>query len=235
MKYVALEEVDSTNDYIKRNINTLEHLTIVSTRFQTGGKGRNGHVWQSEKNKSILMSILLKEYLEPQKVQQLTQVIALAIIEALKTYDIQAQIKWPNDIYVEGLKICGILVESIYHDTLQGVVIGVGLNVNSYGQYQSMANYKGRQYDNKEIMVRILTQFLLYYKIYLQGSYPHILQRVNRLSYLKGKQIEYQEYGFVYFEQLNEDGTITIKDSNGKFHNIYCNEVSLHNKEKIGV
>lgn len=230
MKYIELDEVDSTNEYSKRNINTLEHLTIVRTNFQSKGKGRSDHLWDSHKKDNLLMSILLKEFNDSSKVHQITQVIAIAIIEALKTYDINASIKWPNDIYVKDLKICGILVETVYMDTLQGVIIGVGLNVNSKGQYQSMANCKGKQFDINEIMVRILTQFLIYYKIYLQGSYFHILDKVNRVSYLKDKKVDYLTYGEVTFEKLNDDGTITIKDSNNNAHYIYCNEISLHKK-----
>lgn len=230
MKYIELDEVDSTNEYIKRNINTLEHLTIVRAEYQSKGKGRSNHIWDSKKNNNLLMSILLKEFNDSSKVHQVTQIISIAVIKALKSYDIDALIKWPNDIYVNDLKICGILVEAMYTDCLQGVVIGVGLNVNSKDQYQSMANCKGKQFDINEIMVRILTQFLIYYKIYLQGSYFHILDKVNQVSYLKDKKIEYLNYGVVTFEQLNDNGTITIKDSKNKTHYIHCNEISLHKK-----
>lgn len=231
MKYIELDEVDSTNEYIKRNINTLEHLTIVRAEYQSKGKGRSNHIWDSHKTDNLLMSILLKDFNDSSKVHQLTQIIAVAIMEALKSYDISASIKWPNDIYVKDLKICGILVEATYTDCLQGVIIGVGLNVNSKDQYQSMANCKGKQFDINEIMVRILTQFLIYYKIYLQGSYFHILDKANRASYLQGKKVDYLNYGEVTFETLNEDGTITIKDSKGIEHYVHCNEISLHNKK----
>lgn len=232
MKYIELDEVDSTNEYIKRNVESLEHLTIVRTSFQSKGKGRSDHLWDSQKNENLLMSILLKEFSDSSKVHQVTQIIAVAIVKALKSYDIDAFIKWPNDIYVEDLKICGILVEAMYDSSLQGVIIGMGLNVNSQGIYQSMANCKGKQFDIHEVMVRILTQFLIYYKVYLQDSYFHILDKANELSYLKDKKVTYQEYGEVVFERLNEDGTITIRDSKDRSYSIHCNEVTLH-KQKI--
>lgn len=234
MKYVELDEIDSSNEYIKRNINTLEHLSIVRCHYQIGGKGRNGHGWKSHKGNDLLMSILLKEFDDPTKVHQITQVIALAIVEALKSYDVYASIKWPNDIYVGDLKICGILVETVYDPDFKGVIIGVGLNINSTGEYQSMANCRGRTFPINEVMVRILTQFLLYYKIYLQGSYRYILEKANQFSFLKGKWIAYREYGLVTFQSLNEDGTLTIKDMQDNEYRILCNEISLH-REKITI
>lgn len=234
MKYIELEEVDSTNEYIKRNIDTLEHLTIIRCAYQSKGKGRSDHQWDSKKNDNLLMSILLKQFKDSTKVHQVTQIIAVAIVKALKSYNIDALIKWPNDIYVNDLKICGILVEAVYDTTLQGVIIGMGLNVNSQGMYQSMANCKGKHFDINEIMVRILTQFIIYYKIYLQDSYFHILDKANELSYLKDKKVKYQAYGEVVFKRLNEDGTVTIKDHKDRCYNIHCNEITLHN-EKIKV
>lgn len=234
MKYIELDEVDSSNEFVKRNINTLEHLSIVRSHYQFAGKGRNGHDWKSHRGDDLLMSILLKEFAEPAKVQQITQVIALAVIEALKTYDIYASIKWPNDIYVGDLKICGILVEAVYDPDFKGVIIGTGLNINSTGEYQSMANCRGKMFSINEVMIRILTQFLLYYKIYLQGSYHFILDKANTMSYLKGKWIMYKNYGLVTFDCLNEDGTLTIRDTQDYTYQILCNEISLHH-EKVSL
>ena len=77
------------------------------------------------------MSILVKDFKKPQDLHKMTQLVACSVAGLLDRYGIKAKIKWPNDIYVDDLKICGILVEAIYQTDLEGVVVGVGLNVNS--------------------------------------------------------------------------------------------------------
>lgn len=62
MSYIELDEVDSTNDYVKRNLNKLPNLSVVRCNYQTNGRGRNGHVWQSKNGDDLLMSILVKDF-----------------------------------------------------------------------------------------------------------------------------------------------------------------------------
>ena len=175
MSYIELDEVDSTNDYVKRNLNKLPNLSVVRCNYQTNGRGRNGHVWQSKNGDDLLMSIL---------------VVACSVAGLLDRYGIKAKIKWPNDIYVDDLKICGILVEAIYQTDLEGVVVGVGLNVNSInGDYASMKMKTGQTYQVKSLMIAMLTYFKIYYSLYQQGSYDKILDYANDIAYLKDKQI----------------------------------------------
>lgn len=229
MNYIELDEIDSTNEYVKRNINDLTHFSIVRCNFQTNGRGRSNHVWQSSKDNNLLMSILLKDFNNPTKLHQLTQVIACSIIKVLKAHQIDGLIKWPNDIYVNNLKICGILIEAIYEgNNLQGVIIGVGLNINEISEiFQSMRMVTGKKYDIKIIMDEVIECFKEYYLVYCKGEYKDILQRANKLSYLSDRLINYDKYGLVKFEQLNEDGTITIKDSKNRCYQIFINEISL--------
>ena len=212
MSYIELDEVDSTNDYVKRNLNKLPNLSVVRCNYQTNGRGRNGHVWQSKNGDDLLMSILVKDFKKPQDL-----------------HGIKAKIKWPNDIYVDDLKICGILVEAIYQTDLEGVVVGVGLNVNSInGDYASMKMKTGQTYQVKSLMIAMLTYFKIYYSLYQQGSYDKILDYANDIAYLKDKQVEFQDYGLVTFTKLNENGTVNFVDSNHREHNILINEISLH-------
>lgn len=231
MNYIELDEVDSTNDYVKINLEQLPNFCVVKCNYQTAGRGRNGHVWQSRKGQDLLMSILIKDFYDPQDLHKMTQVAAFSVVELLERYGIKAKIKWPNDVYVGDLKICGILVEAIYQDGLKGVVIGIGLNVNSIsGEYTSMKMKMGQDYLIKPIMIAMLTYFKIYYSLYQQGCYDQILDNVNNISYLKNKRVKYKDYGLVTFTRLNEDGTVDFIDSNYQRYRILINEVSLHEK-----
>lgn len=231
MNYIELDEVDSTNEYVKRNIDKLPDFSVVRCNHQTAGHGRNGHIWESKKGQDLLMSILIKEFKNPQDLYKLAQIASCSVVELLDRYGIEGKIKWPNDIYVDDLKIYGILVEALHQDESDAVVIGIGLNVNSIsGEYASMKMKMGQNYLIKPIMITILTYFKIYYNLYQQDCYDQILDHANDISYLKNKRVQFQDYGLVTFTKLNEDGTVDFVDSNYQKYKISVNDISLHRK-----
>ena len=231
MNYIELDEVDSTNEYVKRNIDKLPDFSVVRCNHQTAGHGRNGHIWESQKGQDLLMSILIKEFKNPQDLYKLAQIASCSVVELLDRYGIEGKIKWPNDIYVDDLKFCGILVEALHQDESDAVVIGIGLNVNSIsGEYASMKMKMGQNYLIKPIMITILTYFKIYYNLYQQDCYDQILDHANDISYLKNKRVPFQDYGLVTFTKLNEDGTVDFVDSNYQKYKISVNDISLHRK-----
>jgi biotin transport system substrate-specific component/BirA family biotin operon repressor/biotin-[acetyl-CoA-carboxylase] ligase len=129
MNYIYIPIIDSTQNYIKNNLDILPDLTWVCSGFQTNGKGQFDRTWQSEDNKNVLCSVLLKkrQYVFSEHIQIKTSSI---IIEILKSYGIEAYYKEPNDIYVSNKKICGILVETKVYEASMDIIIGIGLNVN---------------------------------------------------------------------------------------------------------
>ena len=108
------------------------HGTVVVADKQNAGRGRRGKGWQSPAGKDIYFTILLKPDFSSEHMSGLTLVMALAVAQAVSAMcEVEAGIKWPNDIVVNGKKICGILTEmSIEHDYVKYIVIGVGINVN---------------------------------------------------------------------------------------------------------
>lgn len=231
MSYIELDTVNSTNDYIKENIDRLNNLSVVRCNYQTNGKGRNGHVWQSKPGEDLLMSILVNDFKNPQDLHKMTQIAACSVVGLLERYGIKAKIKWPNDVFVDDLKICGILVETIFESELKGIIVGIGLNVNSIsGSFASMKMKTGQEYHVKSLMIAMLTYFNIYYNLYRQGGYDKILEYANDIAYLKDKKVDFEDYGLVTFTSLNEDGTVDFVDSNNIKYNRLINEISLHNK-----
>lgn len=110
-----------------------EHGTLVVAGRQEAGKGRRGRNWSSPANTGIFMTLILKPELESQNASMLTLVTALAVAKAIKREtDLAAEIKWPNDIVLNGKKICGILTEmSAQIDYVNHIVIGIGINVHN--------------------------------------------------------------------------------------------------------
>lgn len=139
---IWLNSVDSTNDEAKRRIPELDNLAVLSAVSQTKGHGQRSNTWLSEPGKNLLMSIVLKyaphgestsDSLAVQAYDQqvISQITSLALVDLLAAHEIEAKIKWPNDIYVGNKKICGILIENtVLGKWMTSSIIGIGLNVN---------------------------------------------------------------------------------------------------------
>lgn len=132
--------VDSTNTKAKQlaeQENT--HGLLVIAEQQEMGKGRRGKTWSSQKGMGIWMSLIVKPKIKPVSASMLTLIAALAVTKAIRQIEgekenkhfLDAKIKWPNDIVVNGKKVCGILTEmSSELDYINHIVIGIGINAN---------------------------------------------------------------------------------------------------------
>ena len=130
-KVIHLDTVGSTNDYAKEIGNKVSGGTLIISEQQTKGKGRLGRVWKSKSGDGIWMSLIIKPKIEPYKAPFLTLVAGASVVKALSNLDVEASIKWPNDIIVHNKKICGILTElSAEMERVNYVVIGIGINTN---------------------------------------------------------------------------------------------------------
>lgn len=129
-----ISKADSSNSEVKRRISELDNLSVLSVMEQTAGRGQQGNTWISNPGENLTFSILLKDEegrFTADEGYAISQIAALSIVDLLAMYGIVSKIKWPNDIYVNDRKICGILIEN----TLRGrclaqSITGIGLNVN---------------------------------------------------------------------------------------------------------
>ena len=160
--YTLLEfdEIESTQDLLKKHYRTLPNFTIIRTNHQLHGRGQFERIWDDEPNKNILMSILLKN-IDIHMINDIKDKIVLTLIDTLSSYGVQASFKAPNDLYVQHNKICGILIETKTGNLiLDYAIIGIGLNVNqiSFGAYHatSIAKILGKEVILKDVFIRLL-------------------------------------------------------------------------------
>ena len=127
-----MEEVDSTNAYIMRNVGALEAPVMVLAHTQTAGQGQRGNSWEAEPGKNLTFSIFFRPVELPPMAQfAMSEAVALAVVDFLAVHGIEAKVKWPNDIYFDDKKICGILIRhSVMGGAVSYSVIGVGIDVN---------------------------------------------------------------------------------------------------------
>lgn len=168
MKLIKLDAIDSTNDFLKAlsNQDELENFTVVTAKNQTKGKGQMGARWESESDKNLIMSVLVKYFLfNNEQIFNLSLVISLSVIKVLKLYNItELAIKWPNDIMSGNKKIGGILIENtIKSDGKIVSVVGLGLNVNQTNfndlpNASSLKSISGIEFDKETLLIFIIDE-----------------------------------------------------------------------------
>ena len=173
---------------------------IVVTDFQTQGKGQRGSLWLSEKGKNLLFSLLLKpHFLKATDVYLLNIIIGLAIrstlVELVRGGDIC--LKWPNDVYVDGNKIAGILIEtSLQRNSIQDAVVGIGLNVNQSHFSNLLATslkiITGKTFNLYEVLEKILVQIEDYYHLLRAEEKGKILHEYHKAMLWKGELHTFQ-------------------------------------------
>ena len=138
----VLPSVGSTNSMLidSASLGSIDGKVLLA-EVQTGGRGRRGRSWYTPFGRNIALSVGVRLNRDPQSVGALSLAIGLAVVGALKRIGIShAQVKWPNDVVVDGGKICGILVELIHGRRPVDVVIGVGINVGARSSVESIVD-----------------------------------------------------------------------------------------------
>ena len=148
------DTLDSTNEQVRRQIDSLDNLSVVSALSQTAGRGQRGNTWSSATGENLTFSILLRfttgdpdprfssfPFLRAIDQFVISEIATLSVVELLEKYGIVASVKWPNDIYIEDRKICGILIENNLRGSgIYFSIVGIGLNINQKNFDVSLIN-----------------------------------------------------------------------------------------------
>ena len=172
---IGLGAVDSTNKYANALLTSkVADETVIVADFQTAGRGQFQNVWWSPAGENLLFSLIwLRTKCTIEQQFNLSVAVSVALKRWLKgSFGIDAQVKWPNDIYVEGKKLAGILIENtIQGKQLKASIIGVGLNVNTsvfpseLFKASSLQQLLGRELDREECLLSLLS---VLHSVYLQ-------------------------------------------------------------------
>lgn len=223
MKHIHFKTIDSTNDYLSNNYAKLEHMTVVTTDYQTHGKGRLSRTWYGNK-KSIMCSVLLKKNLNNIPLNILPLLVAKSLHQVLSKYHNNIKIKWPNDLLINGLKLSGILIKSIIEgNQVLAIIIGFGINVNQAKfdeKIQEIATSLHKEtdktYDKEVILNEIISQIETDLKN-LGDNKNFIINYCNNYSALNSKEISFVHNNQKYIgivERINEDGHLVVKVGN---------------------
>jgi BirA family biotin operon repressor/biotin-[acetyl-CoA-carboxylase] ligase len=204
LPFIHLAEIDSTNLEARRRAEAgLAHGACLAADFQSAGRGRLDRRWRAPRASCLLFSLLLRPALALGEVFSLTNLAAVAVCRAVEGMsDLKPQIKWPNDVYLDGRKLAGILTEfTCRAERLDHVVVGVGLNVNPTAAQlakvpapaASLRAASGRVWDRALLMAAILGQADSLYRALLAGERDELTAAYNARSWLQDRQVQVRD------------------------------------------
>ena len=205
---INLDSAASTNTELSLMLQAGQpaEWTVVAARSQTSGRGQAGNVWESAPGKNICCSICLyPQNVEPATQFILSMAIAAGVARYLERKGLTAQIKWPNDIYVNNKKICGILIENqIMGSTVQSSIIGIGLNINQQTFSPTIPNptslllETGGDYLPETELPQLISEIQHCVSMVYAGNADDILSEYHRLLFQKDAAHSYYEHGLKF-------------------------------------
>lgn len=210
MKTIYFEKIGSTNDYLKKIKKPKEDIFVIA-KTQDGGRGTKGRSFICQEGGVYASLLKLNPCLASESFSIMMN-SALAVVKTLHAFDINAKIKWPNDIIVNGKKICGILIENVFEgDRVSKSIIGIGLNVNNpiAKEIEGIA-ISCKQVLNKELNLESVLATLCF-NLYLPSSYEeykkHLLYIGEEVTIIDEKST-YK----AFIDDVLPDGRLKLKN-----------------------
>lgn len=240
-KVKYLETVDSTNNYAKKLAEDgAVHGTLVVADYQAGGKGRRGRTWVTPHGSAVAMSIILRPVLPPSRASMLTLVAGMAVAAGIRQVTgLDAKIKWPNDIVVNGKKTTGILTElSAQMEAINYVVIGIGINTNveefpeELRETATSLHFEtGHPVNRAQIICACMKAFEEFYEKFMESQNMSAL-KADYQSLLANMDtgVRVLEPGNEYTgiaRGIDDEGELLVEKEDGTVTRVYAGEVSV--------
>lgn len=238
--YIKVSQTASTNTYLSRLAATLPGGTVIYTPSQTAGRGQKGNSWESEDGKNLTFSLLLKRPLVKARDQfYLSEAASLAVVEALTAEAGDGfTVKWPNDVYWQDKKICGMLLEnSLDGSDIATCIVGIGINVNQERFLSdapnpvSLINITGQEHDLEALLRQVCSRIeQLVEALGDDEARRDLHQRYMEALYRNdGAMHPYEDAKGCRFMAtvagIAPDGTLTLRHEDGTTHDYLFKEV----------
>ena len=235
------DEIDSTNTQIKRLAEEdAPHGTLAVADYQSRGKGRRGRAWDSPHGSAIYMSILFRPEIRPDRASMLTLVIGLSVTQAIRSnLGLQAQIKWPNDVVLNGKKLVGILTEmSAQMNYIEYLVTGIGINANLRefpeeleDKATSLQKEIGHKVNRSALIAECMEKIEENYEIFVKTQdLSGLMAAYQEALVNQDQQVRVLEPGHEYTgvaRGINAMGELLVEKEDGTITEVYAGEVSV--------
>jgi BirA family biotin operon repressor/biotin-[acetyl-CoA-carboxylase] ligase len=236
--YVHLDSVDSTNTWVKSHLAELASLTCVTAEEQTAGRGRFKRHWVSPRGENIYATLYLVVPLGSGYLANLGQIMAFACAKVLRGIGFESELKWPNDILIQGSKIAGVLTETVTHGQQIGVIIGIGINVNmSTASLEeigvpatSLLQLSQKEWDLKELTELLMDHFLQDLEVLKKSGFAPFQAPFEKMLAYKGQEITIRDgtqeiKGICH--SITKDGRLELRMPSGEIKLLTSGEVGI--------
>jgi BirA family biotin operon repressor/biotin-[acetyl-CoA-carboxylase] ligase len=212
---------------------------VVLAEEQTAGRGRAGHTWHSERATGIYATMLLRPRLSPVQAPLLTMMAGLSAHAAVQSVaGLSVDLKWPNDLLIQGKKVGGILTEMHAEPAqVRFVIVGIGINVNQEkfpaelaATSTSLRLETGKTQSRLEVLVQFLRQFENDYKELLSAGAAGVVKRFEAVSsYARGKRVRVTNGNDTFTgvtAGLEDEGLLRVKRDDGRVSTVIAGEVT---------
>lgn len=238
-RWLELDEIDSTNNYLRRYRPLREvETTLVTAEHQSAGRGAGENSWESERGKNLLFSIQwLPAALPAHHIFTLSEVLALAIRDALEDFAPGFTIKWPNDIYYQDWKVAGTLIENdLAGKNVSRAILGTGIDVNQTcflsdaPNPRSLAQILGHEVERHEVLHGVMYHFDRYRRMLLNEQYDTLHNLYKERAYAWNALRTYQDDCGTFQASITDiepDGHLILTDTEGTQRRYAFKEVKL--------
>ena len=222
---IHFETLPSTSTFAKENAHLLTVPSMIVANHQSAGRGRRGNSFYSPADTGLYMTVVFDA---PDDCSMVTPAAAVAVCRCLKKHGIDPKIKWVNDIFVNGLKVCGILSEMIVNETKRYVSVGIGINLTTTEVPSElfMAGSLGIKC-NKKVLANEIAQMLLNC---CDTDNKTIINEYRDLLFVIGKEIRYsknnEEFSAVVSD-INSNCNLVVIRSDGTEDILSSGEISI--------
>ena len=235
--FIYYDEVNSTNELLLSDEKITKHGTVLLSENQFIGRGRLGRKWISEKNLSLTFSILLTENIKAKNLNFINLGASLAVAKSLENlYQLDVNLKWPNDVLISNRKVSGILLETVSKgEKIDRVVVGIGINVNQHafeGQFllppTSVRRESGKRIKRERLLSEFLNEFELILEQIMKNPKSLLNSWQSRCDWI-GERVKIEngeEELFGVFENIDSDGFLLLRKKDGT-KKIISGDVSL--------
>jgi BirA family biotin operon repressor/biotin-[acetyl-CoA-carboxylase] ligase len=234
---ITLRCVDSTQDYGRKVANAgAPEGTVVVALEQKAGKGRMRRTWSSPRG-GLWFTLLLRPSVPMRELYKLTLLFGVSVARTLESYGLKPYLKWPNDVLVDGKKICGILLEiSGEPDRVDYVLVGIGLNVNFssrdlpddiHSSSTSIYDALNRRVDRADLLCRILEDSEHLYLSAIKEGFQNVINAWRLMSCTIGRTVTVQSFGTSISGRavdIDDDGSLIVKTKEG-LKKVYSGDV----------
>ena len=242
-QFLHFDEVTTTQAIAHEQIRTgAPDGTVIVAESQTAGKGRMLREWDSARGKGIWMTVIMRPEVPPHQAPQFTLVAAVAVVNAMKALypQIDASIKWPNDILIGGRKCTGILTEMVAEaDRVNAILVGIGINVNQklddFPQSlaniaTSMAAVLEEQVDRAQLLAMVLYYLEHYADLYVKHGFGRIKTLWEEASATIGSNVRATTLREVIEGEaiaITEHGVLEIRTASGEIKQVYSADIEI--------